>query len=272
MGYASKTKSAIIFLLLRKILCTIPFFLVYIYYEYSRAVIEHFDKTVTYRFLISFEEKIFHQPLTIIFLSHRNIIADYSSITVYALHPAYLVLYALVLLLLSQDGREYTRFTLEFTLASIIGVTVFYLVPVAPPWIAIPGVTRLPNPLVMAVSAILHRQYYPPNPYAALPSLHVGLTVVFVASVYRLTKSREALYLGIIFSGLMAFSVLYTGNHYLIDIIAGYLVGLFSVWSIGQLYKKYGERLNELSMKCSGSTGRTSVKLDKPTLKLTTAL
>jgi len=271
VSYTSKIKSAIVFLL-RKTVCAIPFFLVYIYYEYSRAVIAHFDKTVTYRFLLSFEEKIFHQPLTIIFLSHRNIIADYVSITVYALHPAYLILYALVLLLLSQDGREYTRFTLEFTLASAVGVTVFYLVPVAPPWIAIPGVTRLPNPLVMAVSAMLHRQYYDPNPYASLPSLHVGLTVVFAASIYRLTESRKALHLGAILSGLMAFSVLYTGNHYLVDIIAGYLVGLLSVWGIGQLYKKYGEWLNKLSEKCGGSIGKMSFKLDKPTSKLTTAL
>ncbi|MCE4606841.1 MAG: phosphatase PAP2 family protein [Desulfurococcales archaeon] len=271
MDQPSKTRSTILFLL-RKTLCGIPFFLVYIYYEYSRAVIESYDKTVTYQFLISFEEKIFHKPLTIIFLSHRNIIADYTSIVMYSLHPAYLVLYALVLLLLSSDGREYARFTLEFTLASAIGVTVFYLIPVAPPWIAIPGVTRLPNPLVMAVSAILHRQYYDPNPYAALPSLHVGLTVVFVASIYRLTESRRALYLGAIFSGLMAFSVLYTGNHYLIDVISGYLVGLFSVWSIGRLYEKYGDRLNKVSDKCSGSTGRVSVKVDKPVLKVTTML
>ncbi|MCE4614370.1 MAG: phosphatase PAP2 family protein [Desulfurococcales archaeon] len=271
MANPSETRLTTVFLT-RKILCAIPFILIYIYYEYSRAVIVHFDKTVTYRFLISFEEKLFHQPLTIIFLSHRNIIADYTSIVIYALHPVYLVLYALVLLFFPRDSREYTRFTLEFTLASAIGVTVFYLVPVAPPWIAIPGVTRLPNPLVMAVSAILHRQYYDPNPYAALPSLHVGLTVIFVASIYRLTRSRKSLYIGGVFSGLMAFSVLYTGNHYLIDIIAGYLVGLFTVWGVGQIYRKYGEWLNRVSEKCGGSIGRVSFKLWKPKSNVTTAL
>jgi membrane-associated phospholipid phosphatase len=259
MSSSSKLKSATIFLT-RKIICAIPFFLVYIYYEYSRAIIAHFDKTVTYHLLISFEESLFNQPLTIIFLSHRNIIADYTSIIIYALHPAYLVLYALVLLLFDKSGREYARFTLEFTLASAIGVTVFYLVPVAPPWIAIPGVTRLPNPLVIAVSALLHRQYYDPNPYAALPSLHVGLTVIFTASIYRLTRSKKALYLGGSLSILMSFAVLYTGNHYFIDIIAGYLVGLFSVWGIGQLYKRYGELLNKISDRCGGSIGSMSVK------------
>jgi membrane-associated phospholipid phosphatase len=242
--------------LCRKTICAIPFLLVYIYYEYSRAVIAHFDKTVTYNFLIGFEQKVFHEPLTLFFLSHRNMLADYLSIIVYALHPAYIVFYALILLLFTQDGREYARFTVEFTIASAIGVTIFYLVPVAPPWIAIPGVTRLPNPLVMATSALLHRQYYDPNPYAALPSLHVGLTVVFTASIYRLTRSRRALYTGLILSILMSFAVLYTGNHYLIDVIAGYLVGAFSVWSTGLISRKYGDALSRLAARCGGSIGR----------------
>ena len=245
--------------LCRKTLCAIPFLLVYIYYEYSRTVIAHFDKTVTYSFLIGFEEKIFHEPLTLFFLSHRNILADYLSIIVYALHPAYLVLYALILLFFTRDGREYTRFTIEFTIASAIGVTLFYLVPVAPPWIAIPGVTRLPNPLVMATSTLLHRQYYDPNPYAALPSLHVGLTVVFTASIYRLTRSMKALYTGLILSILMSFAVLYTGNHYLLDVIAGYLVGATAVWSTKLLYGKYGNALNKLAARCGGKIGSISL-------------
>jgi len=239
----------------RKTICITPFLLVYLYYEYSRALVAGFNKSVTFGLLLSFEEKVFHEPLIVFFLSHKNILLDFISAVVYAMHPLYLALYALLLLILPQCKYEYAKFTLEFAIASVIGVTLYLVFPVAPPWIAVPGVTRIPNPLVMIVSALTGRQYYDPNPYAAMPSMHVGMTVLFVLSIRRTTGKGLFYRLALLFSLAMAFSVLYTGNHYLLDVIAGYLVGFSSVWLGRYVEGRYSGLLQRFSEYCGGISG-----------------
>jgi hypothetical protein len=62
------------------------------------------------------------------------------------------------------------------------------------------------------------------NPYAAVPSMHVGLALIFGISLARLSTSRalKALFVG--YPAVMTFVVVASGNHFWLDAAAGALV------------------------------------------------
>jgi membrane-associated phospholipid phosphatase len=67
------------------------------------------------------------------------------------------------------------------------------------------------------------------NPYAAMPSLHVGWSLLAAIVGFRATRRRWLRGLAIAHPALMALAVTQTGNHYVADSLAGALVALLAV-------------------------------------------
>jgi hypothetical protein len=67
------------------------------------------------------------------------------------------------------------------------------------------------------------------NPYAAMPSMHVGWSLLVALIVFRLTRRRLVRGLVALHPLLMAVTVTATGNHYFADEIAGAVVALAAV-------------------------------------------
>lgn len=59
------------------------------------------------------------------------------------------------------------------------------------------------------------------NPFAAMPSLHVAFAVFVCIGLLRLARRRLLHVLGIGYASLMTLAVIGTGNHYVLDCIAG---------------------------------------------------
>jgi membrane-associated phospholipid phosphatase len=143
------------------------------------------------------------------------------------------------------------RFAATMITLSFAGALTFLLYPAAPPWAAgekglIPGLIRIPhNPApnpsgAHGYHAISVSKLIDPNPYAAIPSLHAGyafLCFLFVVAIAWKTRWRWwAVGLGVIYPLAQSFAVVYTGNHYVIDLMLGYvysaaaLVAVTAVW------------------------------------------
>ena len=135
-------------------------------------------------------------------------------------------------------ARRYAwRATLIVTLTFYLGLTLYFTVPTAPPWMAaeqglIEGVVRGMN----AVGpALLGEGLYgwafeamaEPNPIAAMPSLHFAASFVVVA-VGILLRSRWVVGVALLYSASLTFSLVYLGEHYIADIIAGAAVALIA--------------------------------------------
>jgi len=88
----------------------------------------------------------------------------------------------------------------------------FALMPTEPPWMAL-DVTRVVHEAASVVKV-------DSNTVAALPSLHVGLPAMFAlwAGSARLPRMAAAFW---VFTALTAFSVVYLGEHYVLDGVAG---------------------------------------------------
>lgn len=108
------------------------------------------------------------------------------------------------------------------------GVAVYWLAPTAPPWWAgqnghLPHVRRI---MVEAGSEFwgeLWQRLYDSlgrNPFAAMPSLHFG-TSVMAAHVLGEVGSKEAAF-GWTYALGLGFALVYLGEHYVTDLVAGF--------------------------------------------------
>ena len=67
------------------------------------------------------------------------------------------------------------------------------------------------------------------NPYAAMPSLHVGWSLLAGIAMIAAARSWWLKAAGMALPVLMTCAVIITGNHYLLDVIAGAAVVLVSL-------------------------------------------
>ncbi len=194
-------------------------------YEYSRAVAAKLSPEIHYTLLLKFEEKLFGSPLVLFFQAHRFILFDIIFSIIYSLHPAYILV--LLLFLFLKDEKLYEHSIISFGFAGLVAIICYILCPVAPPWIAVPGITRLKNPVLVIFG---HGHSIDPNPYAAMPSMHVASSILVAYYLMKLMpKSNIVKIIGYSLIVLMIIAVIYTGNHYLLDAIVGLLLAYGSL-------------------------------------------
>jgi PAP2 superfamily len=132
-----------------------------------------------------------------------------------------------VLVWLAISHRPLYRELRSLLLVSIsLAVVVHVVLPVAPP--------RLVPGLGIADTVGLDHDHgsvarIPFNPYAAMPSMHVGWSLL--VGLVALKASRSLLVRGFFAAhpALMAVAVTATGNHYFLDSMAGVLVALLAI-------------------------------------------
>jgi membrane-associated phospholipid phosphatase len=115
----------------------------------------------------------------------------------------------------------------ELELPLDLGCVVYWLVPTAPPWWAGSNGSMPPVRRIMAEAGErFWRRLWNPlyhslqgNPFAAMPSLHFG-TSVMAARILSQVGPRHAA-LGWLYALLLGFGLVYLGEHYVIDLMAG---------------------------------------------------
>ena len=112
---------------------------------------------------------------------------------------------------------------------NLIAFAVFWLWPMAPPRL-------LPGNGFTDVVAATHAfgswhtgsLAADADQYAAMPSLHIAWAVWCVVVIWHLTRRRWLRALGLAHVGITAFAVMATGNHFLLDVLAGALTAALS--------------------------------------------
>jgi hypothetical protein len=67
------------------------------------------------------------------------------------------------------------------------------------------------------------------NPYAAMPSLHVGWSLIVAHAVYRAVRVTAVRVLAVLHPILMTIATIATGNHYVLDCLVGAGVALLAL-------------------------------------------
>lgn len=127
---------------------------------------------------------------------------------------------------LFSQRRDWWRLYRDWFLAmNFIAVLVFALLPTAPPrMIFTSGVADI-NFLHGVREQILENGLLA-NPFAAMPSLHFGYALFIGIALYALARGRWTRYLGFVYAVAVLVAIVATGNHFIVDAVAGALVVL----------------------------------------------
>ena len=121
----------------------------------------------------------------------------------------------------SWDG--FRSFRDAFLIATAISVVVHYVFPTAPPRLA--GVGLEDTLLVLSgidIGSPTSAAYS--NPVAAVPSLHAAYALGVGIGVFRYGRSRLTRAAGVIYPPLVILTIVVTGNHFVLDAVAGIAV------------------------------------------------
>ena len=124
-------------------------------------------------------------------------------------------------------ARQYRTARTALAFSTILGLIVFYLVPTAPPRLL--ANAGIPDALFDVRNwgwwggdgSVPRGLGGLTNQFAAMPSLHVGWSLWCGFLLARYASRRWVKVLGVLYPLVTTFVVLATGNHYLLDAIAG---------------------------------------------------
>jgi membrane-associated phospholipid phosphatase len=150
-----------------------------------------------------------------------------------------------------RDKKAYFQFSLTFLTVNLLGFVIYYVYPAAPPWYVqqvgfafhpnTPGNTaglgRWDDYFHVRVFAGLYAKSS--NVFAAMPSLHAAypMTVLYYGIRYRLGW-WNALF-ALIMAGIW-FAAVYSGHHYVLDVLAGIGCGVAGIVLFNFLYRHVG--------------------------------
>ena len=154
-------------------------------------------------------------------------------IPIHASHFAFFLLFGMALW--SKSRPAFGRWVVVMTLMMIGGLAVYVLVPTVPPWMAsrqgrIPYLTYIAGQAYNATVPTL-QTVFATNPVAAMPSLHIAFPTCCALVATGVWGWRGAVTW--LYVAGMAFSLIYLGEHYGVDVLAGILLALAS-WAIVQ--------------------------------------
>jgi hypothetical protein len=108
-----------------------------------------------------------------------------------------------------------------FVMMNLMAVSVFAVLPTAPPrMIFSTGMVDL-SYLRDWTDAIVAGPSPLANPYAAVPSLHFGYALFVAIAVFMLARPRWVRWLAALYPFAVLFSIVVTGNHFILDAVAG---------------------------------------------------
>jgi diacylglycerol O-acyltransferase len=175
------------------------------------------------RSLLSFESRIGLDPERALdqWLAHQHVLA-YIASNFYA-NAIFAVTFGFAAWTWWRRPEIYRPLRNQLVLANLIGFAVFWAYPVAPPRM-LPGfidVVQKAGGLGAWHTTLMHHA----DQFAAMPSMHLGYAVWCSLVAWRLAGRGRARVAAMVFAIgyplLTALVVMSTGNHYLLDVLAG---------------------------------------------------
>lgn len=152
--------------------------------------------------------------------------------TVYNSH--FVVGLGLALVLYLRNRREWISWLTRYVAIYVAGLIVYVLYPMAPPWLASregvldEDIARLTGRgwRDIGLGGFHHQLAAVGNPVAAMPSLHAG--VALLVTIYAVSRLQGRLWRWALMAYplSMGFMLVYYGEHYVIDLIAGWALAV----------------------------------------------
>lgn len=236
-----------------------PFAALLLAYDYSRGSADNLGLPVQIGALVKVEKFFFFGNLPPE-LVQRAVVPDADApaqwweLAVSIVYASHFVLpFALAGLLWWRSRRYWRAFVNRFLILSFSAVITYCLMPSGPPWLAAERglIGPIERPVgrgwsvisLHAAPKLLSQGRAALNPVAALPSLHAGYSFLIALFVWKTIGAGRARLLLFAYPLAMAFTLLYGGEHYVIDIAAGWLYTLAAFALAGRLERYVRSRV-----------------------------
>jgi membrane-associated phospholipid phosphatase len=160
--------------------------------------------------------------------------------------------------------RHYVR-TLALTFA--LGLAGYVALPTEPPWLVARDLGGPPAQRIIVettkgapvASAVVEAgrawQHDPdalgdPNPAAAMPSVHTAVTAAVGLFLFRIGRLAGAS--GVLYTLAMGLALVYLGEHFVLDVLAGIACAALAVWLGGRAMRRPGLRTGSVPAPAAG--------------------
>jgi membrane-associated phospholipid phosphatase len=182
---------------------------------------------------------------------------DYAACVVYASHFVATYVVAGFLWFFARD--LFRRFVAMVALLALMGFATYTLFPAAPPWLAsqsghLDATTRSIAVIWREIPMVHFNRLFEEgsqyaNPVAAVPSLHAAYSLLIALFLWRLAPRWGRVLLAA-YPLAMGFALVYTAEHYVVDILLGWTYALIAFWTVmrlAELLARDGEPRKALS-------------------------
>jgi membrane-associated phospholipid phosphatase len=210
----------------------LPFIGLFVLFEFLRGYADDLSPFYNLVLYWGYElEMIIFGKLPTLFLQeklagNRDIL--YISIFFYTTFFYYSFLIAFLLWL--KKPEIFHKYVRGFLLLTYIGLLLHFLIPTAPPWLVNEtqnlGIQRLLYKQSAGATVgwlSIYKHFVGGNPVAAMPSLHVAWPTFSTLFLIKETRKKIFNFLLIVPLGI-AFAIVFTGEHYIVDVLAGWLL------------------------------------------------
>ncbi|HEX2292823.1 MAG TPA: phosphatase PAP2 family protein [Gaiellaceae bacterium] len=145
----------------------------------------------------------------------------------------------------------FRRYVAMILLLALMGFTTYALLPAAPPWLASEYGQLEPTTRSVAViwseipiphvNTFFEQGSQYSNPVAAVPSLHAAYTLLITLVLWRLAPLWGRVLLAA-YPLAMTFALVYTAEHYVVDVLLGWLYAVIAFWTVDRLAERAGRR------------------------------
>ena len=225
-----------------------PFVGLLLVYESFRGLADHLNSHVNYQFMITVDRWIGLGQLPTERLQHllwRGSAHwwDFMAYFFYMLH--FVLPFALALLIWKKRESYYWRYITTFVVVSFAGFLTYLAFPAAPPWLAsdkglIAPIAHVSSYVWQAAGLHDFPSVYnkiSPNAVAAMPSLHAAYATLIAIFTIKLFRSRWR-WLILLHPFMIYFGTVYTGEHYVIDELAGIAYGVAAYFAAPWVLQK----------------------------------
>ena len=207
-----------------------PFLALLLGYEMLRGFADDKGLEVQVESLVNIERSVFgfiptEKLQTLLYVPGQVNWYDWVVVIIYFLHFPLPLITAFFLWI--KDKAQFHKFTISILVLSFAGFITFLILPAAPPWYAAErgfvDTEKIINIIISQIGWDWNLSYYynslNPNPVAAMPSLHSAYPWLTFLALRNYSKKIGWIFLP--YPLLVWFSVVYLGEHYVIDVIAG---------------------------------------------------
>jgi hypothetical protein len=174
---------------------------------------------------------------------------DYATWGVYVSYFLGTYVVAAALWLVARD--LFRRYVVMVSVLAMMGFTTYALFPAAPPWMASELGAIAPTERLIGVvwshipiahfDSLFEKGSEYANSVAAVPSLHAAYTLLITLFLWRFAPVWGRVLLAL-YPWAMAFALVYTSEHYFVDILLGWIYCIAAYWAVNRVAERIAAR------------------------------